>query len=77
MANPAVLGSYFGVNALAIAVGGGIGNTFGGVLYGFGNAIALPALPWLIFSCAGLISALGLGLMGRRAAMRPVALVRE
>lgn len=77
MANPAVLGSYFGVNALAIAVGGGIGNTFGGVLYGFGNAIALPALPWLIFSCAGLISALGLGLMGRRAAMRPVTLVRE
>jgi DHA1 family multidrug resistance protein-like MFS transporter len=77
LANPVVLGSYFGVNALAIAVGGGIGNTFGGVLYGFGNAIAMPALPWLIFSCAGLISAFGLGIMGRRAALRLATPVQE
>ncbi len=77
LANPAVLGSYFGVNALAIAVGGGIGNTFGGVLYAFSNTIAMPALPWLIFSCAGLISAFGLAVMGRRAALRLAAPVHE
>jgi DHA1 family multidrug resistance protein-like MFS transporter len=74
LANPAALGSYFGVSALALAFGGGIGNTSGGILYGMGHDLGAPMMPWLIFCAAGLISALGLALMQRsqqRADARP------
>ncbi|HMP42873.1 MAG TPA: MFS transporter [Roseiflexaceae bacterium] len=66
LANPAALGSYFGVNALALALGGGIGNYVGGLLYGLGKQLAMPALPWLVFGCVGLSSAIGLALLNRR-----------
>ncbi|MGZ6284908.1 MAG: MFS transporter, partial [Ktedonobacterales bacterium] len=36
LSNPAALGSYFGVNALALALGGGLGNLSGGLLYDAG-----------------------------------------
>jgi DHA1 family multidrug resistance protein-like MFS transporter len=65
MANPDAFGSYFGVSALALAVGGGIGNTSGGILYGLGHDIHAPMLPWLLFGAAGLICAIGLSLMSR------------
>jgi DHA1 family multidrug resistance protein-like MFS transporter len=65
MANPDAFGSYFGVSALALAVGGGIGNTSGGILYGLGHDINAPMLPWLLFGAAGLICAIGLSLMSR------------
>ncbi len=65
MANPVALGSYFGVSALALAVGGGIGNTSGGILYGLGHDIGAPMLPWLLFGAAGLVCAIGLWLMSR------------
>ena len=48
-ANPAALGSYFGVNSLALAIGGSLGNYSGGLLYGLGRERGLPALPWLTF----------------------------
>jgi DHA1 family multidrug resistance protein-like MFS transporter len=65
-ANPAALGSYFGVNALALALGGGLGNYAGGLLYGLGQQRAAPALPWLIFCGVGLAAAAGMALLHRR-----------
>jgi DHA1 family multidrug resistance protein-like MFS transporter len=72
-ANPAALGSYFGVNALALALGGGLGNYSGGLLYGLGQQRATPALPWLVFCAVGLVSALGMGLLHRRQTRAPEA----
>lgn len=66
LANPAALGSYFGASALALAFGGGIGNFSGGLLYGFGQQLGMPALPWLIFAGVGAATALGLALFARR-----------
>lgn len=66
LANPAGLGSYFGVNMLALALGGGIGNASGGLLYGLGQQVDAPALPWLVFSAVGLAAALGLWMLHRR-----------
>jgi MFS transporter, DHA1 family, multidrug resistance protein len=65
-ANPTALGSYFGVNALALALGGGLGNYSGGLLYGLGQQRAVPVLPWLVFCAVGLVSALGMALLHRR-----------
>ncbi|HWQ15683.1 MAG TPA: MFS transporter [Roseiflexaceae bacterium] len=70
LANPAALGSYFGVNALALAFGGGIGNVSGGLLYGLGRDMGVPWLPWLVVCAVGLSSALGLWLMHGRLARR-------
>lgn len=66
LANPASLGSYFGVNALALAIGGGLGNYSGGLFYGLGVQHHAPALPWLIFGGVGVGAAVGLGLLHRR-----------
>jgi DHA1 family multidrug resistance protein-like MFS transporter len=66
LANPAALGSYFGVNALALAIGGGLGNYSGGLLYGLARQWGTPALPWLVFSTVGLGAAIGLALLHRR-----------
>jgi DHA1 family multidrug resistance protein-like MFS transporter len=60
LANPNALGSYFGVGALSLAVGGGIGNLAGGYLYDLGQSLGRPALPWTIFWVVGLITGLGL-----------------
>jgi DHA1 family multidrug resistance protein-like MFS transporter len=60
LANPVALGSYFGVAALAVAFGGGLGSFAGGLLYDLGRNLGLPALPWLIFAMVGLIAAAGL-----------------
>jgi DHA1 family multidrug resistance protein-like MFS transporter len=65
-ANPAALGSYFGVNALALALGGGLGNYSGGALYGLGRQIGRPELPWLVFCAVGAVAALGMALLHRR-----------
>src|SRR5262249_44742873 len=76
LANPAALGSYFGVNSLALAFGGGLGNFSGGLLYDLGRRTAMPALPWLVFCAAGLSAVGGLGLLARRlrrAAHAPLA----
>jgi len=60
LADPAVLGSYFGVASLSLAVGGGVGNWAGGVLYDLGQRLDRPALPWLLIAAVGLASAAGL-----------------
>jgi MFS transporter, DHA1 family, multidrug resistance protein len=60
LANPLAVGSYFGVGALSLAVGGGLGNLMGGFLYDLGQSLDWPALPWLVFWLVGTVSALGL-----------------
>jgi DHA1 family multidrug resistance protein-like MFS transporter len=60
LANPLALGSYFGVGALSLAVGGGIGNLAGGFLYDLGQTLDWPALPWLVFWLVGLATTTGL-----------------
>lgn len=62
MANPLALGSYFGVAALSVAVGGGPGNIAGGVLYDLGARTNHPALPWTVCAAIGLTAAAGLWL---------------
>lgn len=66
LANPAARGSYFGVNMLALAFGGGLGNWAGGFLYGLGQGSGVPALPWIVFATVGLVAAAGLVLLHRR-----------
>lgn len=66
LANPAALGSYFGVSGLALAIGGGLGNLSGGLLYDVGRGLAFPELPWLVFLLVGLASSVGLTLMSGR-----------
>jgi DHA1 family multidrug resistance protein-like MFS transporter len=60
LANPVALGSYFGVAALAVAFGGGLGSYAGGLLYDLGRNLGLPTMPWVIFATIGVIAAAGL-----------------
>jgi MFS transporter, DHA1 family, multidrug resistance protein len=66
LANPAALGSYFGVSSLALAIGGGLGNLSGGLLYDLGKGMLLPELPWLVFFLVGGAAAIGLSLLALR-----------
>ena len=70
MARPEARGSYFGVSAIALAFGGGLGNFLGSALYGASTSANLPALPWLIIGSIGLCSAIGLWGLNRRQASR-------
>ena len=69
-ANPTALGSDLGVNALALAIGGGLGNYSGGLLYGLGRQNASPALPWMVFVTVGALAAVGMLLLQHRQAGR-------
>lgn len=60
MADPAARGSYFGVAALSLAIGGGVGTYAGGLIYDFGEHSDRPALPWLTFLIVGAITVAGL-----------------
>lgn len=66
LANPAALGSYFGINSLALAFGGGLGNFSGGLLYDLGRRSGMPALPWLTFCAVGLAAVAGLRVLTLR-----------
>ncbi len=63
---PATYGSYFGVAALAGALGGGLGQVAGGALYEVGQATGAIWLPWVIFGVAGMASAAGMALLSRK-----------
>jgi DHA1 family multidrug resistance protein-like MFS transporter len=76
LANPAALGSYFGISSLALAFGGGIGNLSGGLLYDIGKQIGMPQLPWLVFLLVGLASTAGLTLLlsnQRKTSLQPAS----
>ncbi|ADV68675.1 MFS transporter [Deinococcus maricopensis] len=60
LARPGLYGSYFGVGALSLGVGGAVGNLIGGTLIDAGARLHLPALPWITLMLLGLLSAAGL-----------------
>lgn len=62
LANPIARGSYFGVNSLALAVGGSIGHVVGGSLVDWAARLNQPELPWLMYGGVGGAAALGLTL---------------
>ena len=66
LANPAALGSYFGVASISLAVGGSVGNFTGGSLYQLGDRLNAAPLPWLIFATVGMTAAVGLFILDRR-----------
>ncbi|MFL5734538.1 MAG: MFS transporter [Chloroflexia bacterium] len=72
LSNPVALGSYFGVSSLALAIGGGLGNLSGGLLYDAARQLAFPQLPWLVFCAAGIVTASGLMLLATRRARERV-----
>lgn len=76
-------GSYFGVSLLAMAIGGGLGNFMGGLLYDLSLQSGMPALPWIIFCLTGIVSAGGLGwmyhhqLLGDKVSQQPAIATRN
>lgn len=72
MAQPEARGSYFGVSAIALAVGGSLGNLIGSALYGASTTNGMPAVPWLIIGGVGAISTVGLWLLNRRHVVKAV-----
>jgi len=66
LAKPQARGSYFGVSAMALAMGGSLGNFIGSALYGASIEATQPARPWLIIGIVGLSSAIGLAWLNRR-----------
>ncbi|CAG0926379.1 Multidrug resistance protein MdtH [Thermoflexales bacterium] len=73
MAQPDARGSYFGVSAVALAVGGGLGNLVGSALYGASTTNGLPAVPWLIIGGVGAMSTVGLWLLNKRQVVQTIA----
>lgn len=63
LADPRALGSYFGVNALALAFGGALGNLIGGWLTDAAQRIGQPALVWPTLALIGLGSAIGMAML--------------
>jgi DHA1 family multidrug resistance protein-like MFS transporter len=61
LAPPGMLGAYFGFGALAVAIGGGVGQYAGGFLYDAADQAHQPALLWGSLLLVGLGAALGLG----------------
>ena len=66
MAQPDARGSYFGMSALALAIGGSLGSLLGSALYGASTTNGHPAVPWIIIGGVGAASTVGLWLMNRR-----------
>jgi DHA1 family multidrug resistance protein-like MFS transporter len=77
LSNPQALGSYFGINALALAFGGGLGNLSGGLLTDAAQRVGIPALPWLVFALLGFGSAVGLALLNTHLTARPPVRVAQ
>lgn len=60
MANPQARGAYFGLNSLALAIGGGIGQIAGGTMVDLALVWHFPPLPWLVSAFVGTAAAIGL-----------------
>lgn len=56
LVSPSARGTYFGISASVFAIGGGLGNYLGGVIYDVGGDGTSP-LPWIVFSCIALATA--------------------
>ncbi|MDJ0752419.1 MAG: MFS transporter [Ardenticatenaceae bacterium] len=73
MADASSRGAYLGFNALALALGGGLGNMVGGALLDLAETFAMQSLPWLIFCGLGGLTAFGLWWFQRTHPMGQVA----
>jgi DHA1 family multidrug resistance protein-like MFS transporter len=60
LAAPAARGSYLGVASLSLAIGGGLGNLTGGLIYDLGEKIEHSELPWIVFGMIGMATITGL-----------------
>ncbi|WP_051964903.1 MFS transporter [Deinococcus misasensis] len=54
---PERAGTYLGVAAFPLAIGGFLGNALGGAMFDFGKAIHFVTLPWVVFFVVGSITA--------------------
>ncbi|MFN8484420.1 MAG: MFS transporter [Anaerolineae bacterium] len=77
MARPEALGSYFGFSALGLAIGGGLGNALGGVLFDQSVALGVPSVPWVAFALVAGSLAVAFRWFGRRITLVPVASAPE
>ena len=50
LADPVARGTYFGVAALSLAIGGSLGNYLGGVVYSQATSDGNAMAPWLVFA---------------------------
>lgn len=60
MAPEGLAGSYFGVAALSLGIGGAVGSVLGGTLVDMGKQLHFELLPWLTFASISVLTALGL-----------------
>jgi DHA1 family multidrug resistance protein-like MFS transporter len=63
-------GTYFGLNALGVALGGAAGNVAGGMLMDLGRSLQMDWLPWVTFGLVGAATGIGLWRLGEGRAMR-------
>jgi len=63
-------GTYFGLNALGVAVGSAAGTLAGGVLVDLGHGFGADWLPWATFGLVGVATAAGLWRLGEGDTMR-------
>lgn len=66
LARPYALGSYFGFAAFGLAVGGGLGNALGGVLFDQAISAGMPAAPWFLYGGLAVALAAAFRWYGRR-----------
>jgi DHA1 family multidrug resistance protein-like MFS transporter len=80
-AQPIARGAYFGVNSLALAVGGSVGHIVGGSLVDWAIRLNHPDLPWLVYGGVGFAAAMGLALFylkpTTRQRLEPVAAAKS
>jgi DHA1 family multidrug resistance protein-like MFS transporter len=62
LADPVARGTYFGVAALSLAVGGGLGNFLGGVVYSQSTGDENSLTPWLVFAGIAVVTSIALWL---------------
>lgn len=65
LARPEALGSYFGVGALGLAFGGGLGNALGGWMFDQALAVGSPGSIWLAYAALTALLAAGFYWYGR------------
>ena len=59
-------GAYFGIGALAVGFGGGIGNVAGGALIDAGIRMGIPWLPWAVLAALAVAASLGFFSLSRQ-----------
>lgn len=66
LARPDALGSYFGFASFGLALGGGLGNALGGILFDQAITVGMPAAPWFLYGGLAVVLAAAFRWYGRR-----------